>query len=302
MIPRTFITGGSGFVGRRLVSVLLARGASLALLTRSARPAPDPAGGAIETVQGDLLEPHRYAAALAGAGVVVHLAAATGRAAAGEHMRTNAEGTEVLLEHARRAGVERFLFVSSIAAGFPDVRDYPYARAKQRAEAAVRSSGLRYTILRPTMVLGPRSPILAALEKLAALPVIPIFGHGRTRVQPIHVDDLVDFIADILTADRFRGETLEVGGDRSLSIEELVQAIRVARRGVRGPAVHLPLQPLRWALRAGESLRLGRFLPVSAGQLSSFRFDGTIESNPLFEGRRAGLRGITDMVAGGRAA
>lgn len=294
---RVFLTGGSGFIGRRLIDALRGRGVSLVLLDRSGALAPLGTQPGIEVVAGDVLEPERYAVALSAADAVVHLAAATGKASAQEHMRTNAAGTEALLEQCRSRGVERFLFVSSIAAKFPDTRDYPYAQAKRRAEAAVRASGLRWVILRPTMVLGPGSPILTALEKLAGLPMLPIFGDGTTPVQPIHVDDLVAFITAVLEEDRFERETLELGGARQLTIEELVQEIRQARRGARGRPVHLPLAAILPALRVAESVGLGGVLPVTVGQLSTFRFDGTIESNPLHESRRGRLRDIREMLA-----
>ena len=303
MTPRVFLTGGSGFAGRRLIDVLVRQGSPLVLLDRSGTLAHlTTDDGAITTVRGDLLEPERYADALATADVIVHLAASTGRAPAHEHSRTIAEGTAALLAASAAAGVERFLFVSSIAAKFPDQRGYPYAQAKLRAEASVRASGLRYTILRPTMVLGPGSPILAALEKLAGLPVIPIFGDGRTKVQPIHVDDLAEFIAAVLVDDRFRGETLEVGGARMLSIEDLVQEIRMSKRATRGRALHLPMGAILGAVRAAEAVGLGPLLPLSTGQLATFRFDGTIESNSLFESRRDSMRDVPAMVGAAVAA
>src|SRR4249920_1843924 len=106
-----FVTGGSGFVGARLLVALRSLGRPLWALERS----PDSIGAAgITVVRGDLLAPETYRDALRSCDVVVHLAASTGRASAEEHMRVNARGTEVLLDECRRAGVSKFLFISSI--------------------------------------------------------------------------------------------------------------------------------------------------------------------------------------------
>lgn len=300
-----FITGGSGFVGGRLVDALLARGVPLVLLDRSGALAERLSGrdrGAVSIIRGSLEETESYADALSRTRAVLHLAAATGRAPAAEHHRTNALGTASLVAQCRRAGVDRLLFVSSIAARFPDQRGYPYAQAKLAAEESVRASGLRFTILRPTIILGQGSPILSALGRLAGLPVLPIFGDGRTLVQPIHVDDVVDFIVAILEQDRFAGETLELGGDTVLPIEDLIQDIRHARTGARGRVVHVPLRPVFTLLRVAELVGLGRLLPVTAGQLSSFRYSGAAERSAANDGHGARLRGLADMLMPTRAA
>lgn len=289
-----FLTGGTGFLGSRVCRALQGHHYSIVLLNRSGSASPD---GALDRVTADLLEPAKYRDALRRADVVVHLAAATGKATAREHFRVNAEGTEVLVDECRRAGVQRLLFTSTIAVKFPDTTSYDYARAKTRAEAAIRSSGLRFTIIRPTIVLGRGSSTQAGLERLAALPVVPVFGDGRALVQPIFVDDVVDFIVAVLEADRFHNETLEVGGPAVLTIEELLRTIRQARKGTRGPLVHIPLGFVLTSLKAAQSIGLAGLLPVSAGQLSSFRYDGTIEPNPLYESHRAALADVARMLA-----
>ena len=141
---------------------------------------------------------------------------------------------------------------------------------------------------------------MSALEKLATLPLIPIFGNGRALVQPIYVDDLAEYILEILEQDRFLNETLELGGPATLTIEDLLQQIRRVRKGTVGPngaSVHIPLGLLLPPLHAAESLGLGRLLPLSVGQLSSFRYDGTIEANALHENRRGKLRNVQEMLA-----
>ena len=243
------------------------------------------------------MAPDTYEAALATTHAAVHLAALTGKASRTEHFRINEQGTAMFVDACQNAGVGRLLFVSSIATKFPDHSDYHYAQAKARAEAVVRASRLKYTIVRPTMIFGKGSPVLNGLDKLAGLPLIPVFGDGRTQVQPIYVDDLASFIVEILEQDRFGNETLDLGGPSSLSIENLLQEIRTLRKGSPGRALHIPLSLFLPFLRTAEKLGFGHFLPVSAGQLSSFRFDGTIENNPLFEDRKRTLQDVQSMLS-----
>ena len=130
-----FVTGGSGFVGRPLLAALHHTGRPVTTLTRS--DTLRDTGDGITVVQGDLLRPETYRAALRSCDVVIHLAATTGRASADEHMRVNARGTEVLVNECRDAGVSKILFVSSIATTFQDITGYHYAKAKRRAEETV---------------------------------------------------------------------------------------------------------------------------------------------------------------------
>lgn len=251
----------------------------------------------LTVVSGDLLESGAYVHLLRSSDLVIHLAAATGRATRADHLRTNALGTETLLRASREAGVARFLFVSSIAARFPDRRGYHYAEAKVRAEDAVRRSGLPFAILRPTMIFGPGSPVLGGLETLARLPVMPVFGDGRTMVQPIDVADVVHSILHVIDARLFDNTTFEIGGREALTIEALLQRIRIARRGAPGRALHVPLRLVLGPLRAAEAAGLSGFLPVTAGQLSSFRFAGTVTPNLLQTAIEPAARSVTDMLA-----
>jgi len=303
MAQAVFVTGGAGFAGRRLLAELRRAGRTVVALDRSGALADAAAGDSgLTVVRGDLLDPATYRDALTTCDTVVHLAAATGRASAADHFRVNAQGTEALLGEATRAGITRFLFVSSIAVTFQDVRGYHYAIAKQRAEQLVAGSSLRHVILRPTIILGPGAPILKALEKLALLPAIVLPGNGKARVQPIHVDDVVKSILTVVEIDLFDNEILDIGGPSIITMEELLQALRQARTGRAGRVVHVPLPLLRLPLGLAEAIGLGAALPISAGQLSSFRWDGVAGANRLQERLASGMTGLSEMVSGGGTA
>lgn len=270
-----FVTGGSGFVGSRLLPELLALGRPVVALDRSGALAARYAGTAgLTVVRGDLLKPSTYGPALRSCSTVIHLAAATGRATREDHMRVNRRGTEDLLEECSKTSVTKILFVSTIAATFPENDGYHYADAKRHAEDAVSRSGFHFTILRPTIILGRGGPNAKSLETLARLPLIVLPGTGWVRVQPVEVEEVVRSIVETIRLDRFANEIVELGGPDVLTMEELLQRMRVARTGRKGRVVHIPLGLLRVPLRVAEGIGLGRLLPVSAGQLSSFLYEG----------------------------
>jgi nucleoside-diphosphate-sugar epimerase len=279
-----FITGGSGFLGRSLVPVVTAdRSRTVFVLSRDQSRALEklPPAPNLQVLEADLADTDRYASALAECRTVLHLAAATGKAGAADHYRVNAAGTKALVAACEKAAVQNFLFVSSIAVKFPEKKYYHYALAKELGEQAVRNGCRRCTILRPTLITGKGSPALAGLARLACLPRPLVFGSGKTMVQPIFAADLARAIGEILSADRFNGETLEMGGRESLGIEDLMMRIRKLRKGGKAAAVHWPLAPTISLLGVLEKF-LSPILPLSAGQLYSFLSDGLAAPNDLF--------------------
>jgi NADH dehydrogenase len=299
-----FITGAGGFAGRRVLARLQALGGPVIALDRSGSLASASAPPQLAVVRGDLTRPESYRAALAGCDTVVHLAAATGRAAADLHARINVDGTAALVDACREAGVSRLLFVSSIAAGFPDLRGYAYGRSKRDAEDVVRRSGLRLAIVRPTMIFGPGSPVQASLERLATLPAAVVPGRGTVRVQPIEVDDVARAIVEVISLDWFDGETFEIGGRDTVTVDQLLLRMRRVRRPDAQRIVHVPLALLQPPLRAAELIGLLRVLPLSAGQLTSFAVDGVASPNALQDRLRdaAGLDTMLEAAGAERRA
>lgn len=290
MAQPIFVTGAGGFIGEALLRRLCATtGSPVKALLRRPIAADKTWKSEPRQVIGDLLSPDSYRGELADCNVVVHLAAATGRAPPGAYERVNVEGTRTLLEACKAAGVRQFVYMSTIAAGYADQRYYPYAKSKAKAEALVRESGLGYAILRPTLVLGERSPIWRTLLEFAKLPVVPLpQGSRPVRVQPIHVDDVARGIALLLESGRFDSEVLELGGPRRLTFAELLSLIQVAVRGEAGRIVRVPLWPVRTLLALMEPA-LRPLLPVTAGQLAVFANDSTAAENWLLARLREGM-------------
>ncbi len=266
---RVLVTGATGFIGQRVVPRLVDLGHDVTVLVRN----EDVAG--VKSVRGDLERSESYVDALSDIDAVVHLAALTGKAPAARHERVNFEAAAELFERCKVAGIKRFVFASTVAVAYPEKKSYPYARAKESAEKALLQSGLSAVILRPTLVLGPGSPIQEALSKLAGLPVTPLFGNGKTRVQPVHVDDVADAFVRALSEETWVGQTIGIGGPTVLSFDELMNAVRQNIGKNPGPLVHLPAGLVQGGLSLIEPILLP-VLPLTAGQIYAFRYDSTV--------------------------
>lgn len=314
-LPPLVVTGASGFVGRRLVVALRDRAMGAAGVAAASAPrevtlvvrAPASLAplGVLPShwriVRADLSAGPLPSGAIPQGSVIVHLAAATGRITPTALRAVNVEGTRRLAEGARAAGALHLIFVSSIAASFANRRWYHYAEAKLAGERVVAECGVPFTIVRPTMVFGSGSPVQEGLERIATggVPLVP--GRGAVHVQPIVVDDLVDFLVALAEAPPPSGATVEVGGGERCTMRELLARMRAARGlGPRTPW-SVPLTPVRLALALAESV-LGPRLPVTAGQLASFVNDSVAAPNELVRLRLPHPRPLTAELSGPEAA
>ncbi|MCI0732985.1 MAG: NAD(P)H-binding protein [Methylococcaceae bacterium] len=252
--------------------------------------------GTVQQISGSIDDSAHYAAFLGPDTRVLHLAGLTGKAERKAYFETNTRSTERLIHAAERAGVHAFLLISSIAVSFKDRAGYHYAESKQLAEHKLQASRLRYCIVRPTMILGVASPVLANLSSLAKGPVILQPGNGKIPIQPIDVDDLAGLLLAIIEEDAFGNNVLELGGPEIISMGEFLQKIHAACHQQRGVVIRLPLGLIIWSLRILERI-IGRYLPVTSGQFASFRNPGTIEPDPWFNGHAGKLRNVDSMLS-----
>jgi UDP-glucose 4-epimerase len=240
---RVLVTGASGFVGRPLVAVLAQAGHSVRAAVRDRRAQDFPNGVEIVRMP-DLTGAIDWAPLLAGMDAAVHLAAIAHaeRAVADEEFdRVNHQAAATLARAAAAAGLERFVFVSSIGAQSGPTSDRPlseadtpaptkpYGHAKLAAENAVRASGVPYTILRPMLVYGPNPKgNIAKLVRLARLPVPLPFGALNAPRSLAALDNLLGAICFALESERARNETFIVADAETITVAEIVSILRAA--------------------------------------------------------------------------
>lgn len=298
MTETLLLTGSTGFVGRELLKQLLraAPQMQVRLLVRDRAKLP-PLPDNVSAYEADLLQPESYRDALSGVDQVIHVAALTGKASAKEHERHNRKATRDLITACKAASIKHFVFVSSIAAGYANKAFYPYASAKQTSEEDLRDSGLRYTIVRPTLVLGPKSAIWDSLKMLASLPITPLpQGGSAISVQPVHVKDVCRALVRLVEGYTPAGETLEIGGPDRLTMRELLE--RIAAHSGKGSAkiLRVPLKLVQWPLALMEPLARP-VMPATAGQFSVFGNDSLVQENWLQSELEPNMVGLAQTIA-----
>jgi NADH dehydrogenase len=301
MKPSLFITGAGGFVGKQVLARLdVSRFETVYCLELKMESVQLPDAlldsPKVKIIEGDLLEVASYQHYLSGVDTVIHLAAITGKAHPDTYSRVNAYATMLLLDRCKQAGVKHFLFISSIAVAFKNKYRYFYAHSKEQAEGFVKSSGLKYAILRPTMIMGKGAPVFAGLAQLAGLPVIPVFGRGNVDIQPIDVEDVAKAILKVVYEEKFGNEILELGGPETIKLEEFLKQIARAKGKENPGVIHLPISLFVFFLSIMERVLLP-LLPLTVGQLASFRNDNTAESNWLIKKTSAFMINLEDMIA-----
>ena len=247
MTLRVAVTGASGFIGRHLVEHLAARGTEVVTLRRP-------------------FETRALQEALRGAEAVVHLAGVVSAQRERDYFTANVDGTRAVAEAARTAGIP-LIHISSLAAAgpasprTPRSEDEPsapinaYGRSKLEGERVIAaSSGLRWTILRPGVVYGPRDRALLPLFRLAQRGFLPLVGRADAAYTFVHVSDLVRAITaavDRRAAGDALGETIFVGHPTPVTTRGLLEAVRTATGG-RATIFRVPMLLTRLAASAGD--------------------------------------------------
>ena len=242
------VTGGTGFVGSRLIDAAVADGHHIRALAR--RPMPPRAN--VDRVSGSLEQPDALERLVAGAEAVIHVAGVISGRSAADFDRANVDGTQAMIDAAGKAGVKRFVHVSSIAAREPELSLYGASKAK--SEQIVANSGLPFAIVRPPAVYGPGDRETLELFKMAKLGVVLLPPEGRLSL--LHADDLVRLLLALAPTSAPGGLTLEPddGRDGGWSHKEFADALGTAV-GRRGVSVSIPSLLLRIGARADRLLR-----------------------------------------------
>ena len=242
------VTGGTGFVGSRLLDLAVQAGHRVQALTR--RPMEPRAG--VDWVPGALEDSTALEALVAGADAVIHVAGLISGHRAADFERCNVDGTKAMLDAAKAAGVRRFVHVSSIAAREPALS--LYGGSKARSEALVAESGLSFAIVRPPAVYGPGDQETLELFKMARLGLVLLPPAGRLSL--IHADDLVRLLLALAEPGAPGGATVEPDDGRpgGWTHKQFAAALGAAV-GRRGASLSVPAGLLRLGARADRLLR-----------------------------------------------
>ena len=245
------VLGGTGFLGRRIVRHL--RYCEFAVRIASRHPervhrlfgADDQQ---LQSVETNIHDERSVADALAGAYGVVNAVSLYLERGQETFHSVHVESAQRVAAQAREAGVERLVHISGI--GADAASQSRYIRKRGEGELAVRAAFLDAIFIRPAVMFGSDDAFLTTILKLLRqLPVYPMFGRGRTRLQPAYVGDVAEAVARVVRRTETYSIIFEFGGPRIYSYEELLRAV-AHQAGLAPRLVPIPFavwHALAWA-------------------------------------------------------
>lgn len=264
---RVTIFGGTGFVGRRVVRHL--RGSSAAVRIASRHPTHAD-GDDVEQVAADARDERSVEAAIAGADGVVNAISLYVEHGGDTFHSVHVEAAATIARAARRSGIKRLVHLSGI--GADTASPSPYIRSRSEGETAVQAAFPGAVVVRPAVMFAPDDAFLTTIFKLLrTLPVCPLFGDGRTRLQPVYADDVAAAIAQILLQTQRPYPIYELAGPRIYSYEELLRTI-ARTAGLRTALVRTPFA--FWGAFAGLAEALPH-PPLTRNQVELMQIDTT---------------------------
>src|SRR5438874_12187487 len=221
------VFGGTGFLGRRIVRHLRSRGFPVRIASRH----PDrgqalfgPDDPQLQSVQANIHDERSVADALTGAYGVVNAVSLYLERGQETFHSVHVEAAQRVAAKAHRAGVERLVHVSGI--GADAASPSRYIRKRGEGELAVRAAFADALFVRPAVMFGPDDAFLTTILKLLRqLPIYPMFGRGRTRLQPVYVEDVAEAVARVIGRAETHPTIFEFGGPRVYSYEQFLRAV-----------------------------------------------------------------------------
>jgi uncharacterized protein YbjT (DUF2867 family) len=274
------VFGGTGFLGRRVARHLRHHGFSVRIASRHPDRGQELFGlddPQLRSVEADIHDDRAVADALAGAYGAVNAVSLYVEHARATFQSVHVEAARRVAAQARRAGVERLAHVSGI--GADAASPSRYIRKRGEGELAVRGAFADAVLIRPAVMFGPDDAFLTSiLDLLGRLPIYPLFGRGRTRLQPAYVEDVAEAIARALQRTETPAAAFECAGPRVYTYEELVRAIAHEAK-LRRALIPIPLAAWHALAWLAEMLPSP---PVTRNQVELMQVDNV--SSPVAPG------------------
>lgn len=235
------VTGATGFVGRHIVAELARSGFQVRALVRGQSPRNAISAHVAEFADGDVQDPDSLRAAARGCDALIHLVAIRREWRDRTFAAITAQGAENAVAAAKSAGVGRFVLMSAL--GLTDRPAARYMQAKQRAEQAVRASGLPHTVFRASFVVGAGGFVEEYAQLIRQAPVVPIPGTGLYPVQPVAASDVAVAFRRALEVPA-QGRVYDLAGPDRVPFSDFIRRIMAAMNS-RKPRVRVPLALMR---------------------------------------------------------
>lgn len=284
-----FIAGGTGFIGGHLVNALNKGEYACRCLVRTEQRAAICKKAGFEAAIGDITDRESLKGKLNNCDIVVHLVGIIEEKRDMTFQRVHVEGTRNLIDEAKGANIKHIFYQSALGASINSWAKY--YRTKAEAEDIVKTSGIPYTIFRPSLVVGRGDGFTEKIKELIRLgPFVPIPGSGNGKFQPLYVEDWVKcFMAVFSDESRVmsrESRIYEFGGPEHLTYNEIVLQLMEAMQ-IHKPLVHIPVKLIKLSLPfSGISREIGRLLgkkipAVTGEQLGLLQLDNICDRDSV---------------------
>ncbi len=242
------ICGATGFIGRHLAAALAARGHHVLYGVRNADGVPH--GVAIDYARDH--SPEIWRARLAGVDVTINAVGILRERPGSSFGALHVRAPIALFDACAQAGVRRIVQISAL--GADDQAQSRYHRSKKQADDHLATLPLDWVVVQPSLVYGPGGTSAKLFTTLAALPVILVPGQGEQRVQPVHLDDLIEAVVRLVEYEERLCGRLAVVGTTPLRFRDWLIVLREQMRLPRTLVIPVPMPLVRAAAAMGDRL------------------------------------------------
>ena len=267
------IFGGTGFVGRKIAHHAYEAGYQPVIVTRNPKPAEHGVHAPHFTYKiCDYHRPDNLPAVLEGAYAAINCVGILYETKAETFDKVHLQLAHTLAKAAHRAGVKKFVHISSLGVYAPS----RYGLSKKQAEMAVRGQFPAAVILRPSVIFGEEDNFFNMFKRLSTfLPILPLLGRGKTKLQPVYVGDVAQAAIATLTTPAAEGQIYELGGAEVLTFKQIYERLF---QHTKKPRLLLPLP---WGVSYVQGWLFG-LLPkplLTVDQVKSLTVDSIVAQN-----------------------